>query len=199
MIISVAAGHVVARARDRVVVLVNGAVALPRLHQQLVRALGQIRARRPQIVVPHAQVHQKIHRSPDAPAPVVLILETRHVARNRGQSGGSSTTDARVEATDDLYLGLPRNEMSPGTADSSEAIPRIDSVVAPAVFLGFAIAAISSDLRRRTTCTWDCPGTRCPPEPRTQARLYRESTPLSRPRSSWALRSPRFHPVGTTA
>src|ERR1035438_939965 len=46
-------------------------------------------------------------------------------------------------------------------------------------------------------CTWDCPGTRCPPEPRTQARLYRESTPLSRPRSSWALRSPRFHPVCT--
>ena len=57
---------------------------------------------------------------------------------------GSRTTEARVEATDDRYFGLPRKEMSPGSAASSDAIPRIDSVVAPAVRPGLAIAATSA-------------------------------------------------------
>src|SRR5450755_1941355 len=80
MIVGVAAAYVVARARDRAVILVYRAVTPPRLHQQLVRVLGKIRPRRSEIVIAHAQVHQKIHRSPDAPPPVVLILATRHVA-----------------------------------------------------------------------------------------------------------------------
>lgn len=83
MIKGIGTVHVVALAGHGIIVFEDRAVLLPRFHQQLAGLLYEVGAGFGEVVIADAQIDQEIHRSPDAPPPVIIVMKGGIVSGNR--------------------------------------------------------------------------------------------------------------------
>src|ERR1035437_8249975 len=74
---------VIARPQHGVVVLMHVPLLFPLLQEQRIRFLRELLPHLRIVIIPQPQLHQLIHRPPDAPPPIVLIVERRIIERNR--------------------------------------------------------------------------------------------------------------------
>src|ERR1017187_1797814 len=81
---TIAVSHVIAAARNPVVVLVYVAVLLPLLQEQLITLLREVASYCGVVVVTQTKVDQIVHGTPDTATPVVLVGKSGIVARDGG-------------------------------------------------------------------------------------------------------------------
>src|SRR5882757_4022058 len=104
----VAAGHIIPGAGYRVVVLMHVTTLLPFLKKQGIRLRCELPLHFRLVIVTQPEVHQVIHRSPDSPAPIVLIFE-RGIVPCDGGNDPLSPELLRVEQmVPDHHLSLLR-------------------------------------------------------------------------------------------